>query len=42
MTTRACGIIVTDKRINCDVCEPVYPNRAIYQGDIIYEIDPER
>ena len=26
--------------INCDVCEPVCPNKAIYQGVEIFEIDP--
>lgn len=31
---------ITDECINCDVCEPVCPNEAIYIGDIIYEIDP--
>ena len=29
---------ITDECINCDVCEPVCPNTAIYQGAIIYEI----
>ena len=28
--------------INCDVCETVCPNEAIYQGIEVYEIDPER
>lgn len=32
---------ITDECINCDVCEPVCPNSAIYQGVDIYEIDPE-
>lgn len=32
---------ITDECINCDVCEPVCPNQAIYQGEIIYEIKPE-
>ena len=32
---------ITDECINCDVCEPVCPNQAIYQGMEIYEIDPE-
>ena len=27
--------------INCDVCEPVCPNEAIYEGEVIYEIDPD-
>lgn len=26
--------------INCDVCEPVCPNKAITQGEEIYEINP--
>ncbi|MDD9892147.1 MAG: YfhL family 4Fe-4S dicluster ferredoxin [Gammaproteobacteria bacterium] len=32
---------ITDECINCDVCEPVCPNLAIYQGELIYEIDPD-
>lgn len=36
------ALIITDECINCDVCEPVCPNNAIYQGEIIYEIDPLR
>lgn len=31
---------ITEACINCDVCEPVCPNLAIYQGPVIYEIDP--
>ncbi len=26
--------------VNCDVCEPVCPNKAIAQGESIYVIDP--
>jgi len=33
---------ITDECINCDVCEPECPNDAIYQGEEIYEIDPNR
>ncbi len=33
---------ITDVCINCDVCEPACPNQAIYQGELIYEIDPDR
>ncbi len=33
---------ITDECINCDVCEPVCPNNAIYQGEIIFEIDPKK
>ena len=36
------ALIITDECINCDVCEPECPNDAIYQGEIIYEIDPNR
>ncbi|HET7395041.1 MAG TPA: YfhL family 4Fe-4S dicluster ferredoxin [Gammaproteobacteria bacterium] len=32
---------IIDTCINCDVCEPECPNHAIYQGEEIYEIDPE-
>jgi ferredoxin len=33
---------ITDACVNCDVCEPVCPNRAIAPGAAIYEIAPER
>ncbi|POP51944.1 YfhL family 4Fe-4S dicluster ferredoxin [Zhongshania marina] len=36
------ALIITNECINCDVCEPECPNEAIYQGDSIYEIDPDR
>lgn len=36
------ALIITDECINCDVCEPVCPNRAIHAGERIYEIDPQR
>lgn len=35
------ALMITDLCINCDVCEPVCPNEAIYQGQEIYEINPE-
>jgi ferredoxin len=35
------ALMITDECINCDVCEPECPNDAIYQGDEIYEIDPQ-
>lgn len=35
------SLFITDECINCDVCEPVCPNEAIYQGQEIYEIDPD-
>lgn len=31
---------ITDACVNCDVCEPVCPNRAISQGEDYYVIDP--
>jgi ferredoxin len=34
------ALMITDECINCDVCEPECPNGAIYQGEIIYEINP--
>ncbi|MGJ8620304.1 MAG: YfhL family 4Fe-4S dicluster ferredoxin [Methylophilaceae bacterium] len=34
------ALMITDECINCDVCEPVCPNEAIYQGQEIYEIEP--
>ncbi len=36
------ALTITDECINCDVCEPECPNEAIYQGDEIYEIDPDK
>ena len=33
------ALMITDECINCDVCEPVCPNDAIFQGPEIYEID---
>ncbi len=35
------ALMITDECINCDVCEPVCPNNAIYQGETIFEIDPK-
>ena len=36
------ALLITDECINCDVCEPECPNEAIYQGEEIYEIDPDK
>lgn len=33
---------ITEECINCDVCEPVCPNEAIYMGPEIYEIEPNK
>jgi len=35
------ALLITDDCINCDVCEPECPNDAIYQGELIYEINPK-
>ncbi|HRA92225.1 MAG TPA: 4Fe-4S binding protein, partial [Acinetobacter sp.] len=29
------ALFITDECINCDVCEPVCPNEAIYMGELI-------
>ncbi|HJN37919.1 MAG TPA: YfhL family 4Fe-4S dicluster ferredoxin [Gammaproteobacteria bacterium] len=31
---------ITEECINCDVCEPECPNEAIFEGELIYEINP--
>ena len=36
------ALLITDECINCDVCEPECPNSAIYQGEEIYEINPDK
>ena len=35
------SLYITDECINCDVCEPVCPNEAIFMGEVIYEINPD-
>ncbi|TCO41726.1 YfhL family 4Fe-4S dicluster ferredoxin [Dokdonella fugitiva] len=32
---------ITDQCVNCDVCEPVCPNKAISLGREYYEIAPD-
>jgi ferredoxin len=34
------ALLINDLCVNCDVCEPVCPNKAITAGRHIYEIDP--
>jgi ferredoxin len=34
------ALYITDQCVNCDVCEPVCPNRAISQGPQVYTIAP--
>jgi ferredoxin len=36
------ALLITDDCINCDVCEPECPNQAIAQGELIYNISPDR
>ncbi len=36
------ALMITEECINCDVCEDECPNQAIYQGELIYEIDPNK
>ena len=36
------ALLINDLCVNCDVCAPACPNQAIYQGEVIYEIDPAR
>lgn len=36
------SLIITDECINCDVCEPECPNEAIYPGEGIYVIEPNK
>ena len=33
------ALYITDDCINCDVCEPVCPNGAIYPDELIYAIN---
>jgi len=33
------ALLITSDCINCDVCEPVCPNEAIFLGPVIYQID---
>jgi ferredoxin len=34
------ALFITDQCVNCDVCEPVCPNGAIYAGTKLYHITP--
>lgn len=36
------ALMITDRCINCDLCEPECPNDAISLGMEIYEIDPAK
>ena len=36
------ALVINSKCINCDMCDPECPNQAIYMGDKIYQIDPDK
>jgi Uncharacterized Fe-S center protein len=36
------ALIITERCINCDMCEPECPNEAISMGFDTYEIDPNK
>jgi ferredoxin len=36
------ALMFTDECFNCVVCDPECPSGAIYQGEEIYEIDPNK
>ena len=33
---------ITEECISCGACEPECPVEAIFEGDVIYEIDPDK
>ncbi len=35
------ALMITDDCINCAVCEPECPNEAIFEGEVIFEINPD-
>ncbi len=35
------ALLITNDCVNCDACEPLCPNEAIYPGDDIYIIEPD-
>ena len=36
------ALLITDKCLNCDVCEPVCPNKAIGPGASFFAIESDR
>jgi ferredoxin len=36
------AFLITDECISCGACEPECPNAAIVEGEIIYDILPEK
>jgi len=39
---KAMALLINDECVNCGVCEPECPNEAIYEGEDIYVIEPEK
>ncbi len=35
------ALLINDDCINCAVCEPECPNDAIFEGEVIFEINPD-
>jgi len=35
------ALLITDDCINCAICEPECPNDAIFEGEDIFEINPD-
>ena len=33
---------ITDECISCGACEPECPNQAIFEGETIYEVNPDK
>ena len=36
------ALLINNKCINCDMCDPECPNQAITLGEEIFEIDPDK
>lgn len=36
------ALLITDKCINCDMCEPECPNQAISMGEKVYQIEADK
>ena len=36
------ALMITEECISCDACVPECPNEAIYEGDEIHRIDPDK
>ena len=36
------ALMITEDCTNCDACPEVCPNDAIYEGDLVYVIEPDK